>query len=117
FAVLYTIFAWFEGALNFELGVDALQHLLQDIGYGLVLENATLKAFCEQPQLGNQFDEVRGECVIAGSLGTALHNTIEVTLLILRQFETDGHFLSQQFVESDVDLIWGDQFQPVTEET
>ena len=83
-----------------EAGV--LEHLLDDVGDRLALEDADVDAVPEKREGRHDFGAVRLEDIVRAALGRAAHDTVDVPRLAGRIRNGDGDFLADELFEVDL---------------
>ena len=105
-AVLHAVVPRLEGALQLVFDVEAFQHLLQNVGYRLLLEDTALRLPRQQPELGHDFHGVGGEMFVLLPLADAVADAVEVAFFAAGERQLDADLLPHELVEIDLaDLV------------
>src|SRR5262249_43910261 len=120
-AVLDAIVPLLEGSLEVEIRLEPDQHLLEDVGHALLLEDPALGHAGQPPELGHELHAIRGEPILLlADLLLALADpdadAVEVALALVAELQMDRDLLVQELVERDVGLDLGDQVELEAEE-
>ena len=81
--------------------VEAVEDFLEDVGYGLVLEDAALGALGEEPDGWDEFESVSEEGVVAFALGESGDDAVEEAGFAAGDLDGDGGTLSEDLCEVD----------------
>src|SRR4030095_1380855 len=79
FAVLHAKIPWLVLTLGFDLELDAIQYLRQDIRHVFILKDAALPRLREQPQLRNNLHSIERKIRITAALGKSVNYSMKVS--------------------------------------
>src|SRR5690606_30190048 len=90
------------------------EHRLDDVGHGLLLEDAAIRRPRQKPQPRPELGPVRGVAAVPADLTEMGHVTVQVTRVAVRQIELDAARVAQDVVEREV-LLQAQQVELVDE--